>query len=186
MMQLDQEGNQILQLGLIGVISVGHKLGLDSKDFSDATASVESSQGDIQSGGEGARTFVDTSNKEHESPKQPKEQERTSNRNSSVSDTPNGNEVYVGTYESGLKAYVLADTLKMENYRHFSVTVKAVEDNNNIIYVDYRFSGAAGQLPRWKNSQGYSGTVDYNIPSVEKNIHAYFSERWSEHVRKKK
>ncbi len=183
--QLEQEAPNLMKLGAIGVIQVGHKLGLDSQDFAGVNSS-EPSDDKLQSSGKNTTDSVEPPNKEREQPKQPKEQEHVNSGSVSQVTPNNGNEVYVGTYDSGLKAYVLADTLKMENYRHFSVTVKAVEDNNNIIYVDYRFSGAAGQPPRWKNSQGYSGTVDYNIPSVEKNIHVYFSERWSEHVRKKK
>lgn len=147
--------------------------------------SSEPSGDKLQSSGKNTQDLVEPSNKEREQPKQPKEQERANSGTASQVTPNNENEVYVGTYDSGLKAYVLADTLIMNNFRNFSVTVKAVENNNNIIYVSYRFSGSAGNPYRWENSQGYSGTLDHNKPSVENNIYTYFANRWSEHVKKK-
>lgn len=91
------------------------------------------------------------------------------------------NEVYVGTYSSGLKAYLLVDTLKMDTYRDFKVTIKAIDDKN-VVYVDYDFSGSPGNPDTWRNSQGYSGKIDYDNPSVETNIRNYYIEKWSDYV----
>ena len=87
------------------------------------------------------------------------------------------NEIYVGTYGSGLKAYLLANTFKMKNHRNFSVTIKAIDDKGNVQYVDYTFSGASAGPDYWKNSQGYSGEVNLNMPSVETNIRKYSFEK---------
>lgn len=182
--QLKQDASNLIKLGLSGVVLVGHKLGLDSQDFAAVTEAPPSGD-ELQSSGKNTPDFIDTPNQEHEQSKQPKEQERTNSGNTTQATSSNENEVYVGTYDSGLKAYVLADTLIMNNFRNFSVTVKAVENNDNIIYVSYRFSGSPGNPDTWKNSQGYSGTLDHNKPSVEKNIYTYFSNRWDEHITKK-
>lgn len=94
------------------------------------------------------------------------------------------NEIYVGTYDSGLRAYLLADTLKMDSLRDFKVKIKAIDDDGNVVFVDYDFSGTPGEPDTWRNSQGYSGKVDYDNPSVETNIHNYHSKKWSEYVLK--
>ena len=92
------------------------------------------------------------------------------------------NEVPIGTYDSGLNAYIMANTLDMISYRVFSVTVKAVDDNGMVVYVDYSFDGAPGRPTTWKNSQGYSGTLDTSIQSVETNIYNYVGKEWGKKI----
>ena len=107
-------------------------------------------------------------------------QEKTTQKVTLPQNNNNGNssnEVYVGTYSSGLKAYLLANTFKMKNHRNFSVTIKAIDDKGNVQYVDYTFSGASAGPDYWKNSQGYSGEVNLNMPSVETNIRKYSFEK---------
>ena len=183
LMQLKKEASDLMDRGMSGVMQVGQKLGVDSQNSAGGNEALPS-QNELQSRGKNASDFADTPKQEHEQHKQPKEQERAKSGDISQATTNVENEVYVGTYDSGLKAYVLADTLIMNDLRNFSVTVKAVENNNNIIYVSYRFGGSPGNPTTWKNSQGYSGTVNYDKPSVEKNIHVYCSKRWFEQVEK--
>ncbi|MBR1397205.1 MAG: hypothetical protein IJ563_06695 [Selenomonadaceae bacterium] len=87
---------------------------------------------------------------------------------------------YVGTYESGLRAYVMTETLHFYgNYRWCTVRVKATDDRQ-IVYVDYSFDGAAGRRETFKNSQGYSGIVEDG--TVEGNIYGYALKVWGDWV----
>lgn len=72
---------------------------------------------------------------------------------------------YLGDYHTGLKAYVMTETLYFEDYRNFHATVKAVNSSGRVVeYITYYFEGAAGEQPTYSNSQGYSGRVfDGNI-----------------------
>ena len=87
---------------------------------------------------------------------------------------------YVGTYDSGLRAYVMTETLHFYgNYRWYTVKVKAT-DGRQIVYVDYSFDGAAGRRETFKNSQGYSGVVESG--TVEDNINGYALKVWGDWV----
>lgn len=103
---------------------------------------------------------------------QKQSKQKTANNNNNNS----SNEVYVGTYSNGSKAYLLANTFKMKDHRNFSVRIKAINNNGNVEYIDYTFTGNHGS-DFWKNSQGYSGEVDFDKPTVETNIRKYSFEK---------
>ena len=99
-------------------------------------------------------------------------------------------DVYCGTYESGLKAYAMSETIKMgtPGFRRFDIRIKAVdEDGRVVVYVDYHFWNDPGEPVRFSNSQGYKGVVDKYTAPVEYNIWSYAqpisSARWSQQNR---
>ena len=89
-------------------------------------------------------------------------------------------DVYVGTYDSGLKAYVMSETLHFyNNYRSYDITVKAV--GYITVYVDYHiWSNGPGEPFQYKNSQGYSGYIQNG--SVEEKINNYAFNEWGKIV----
>ncbi len=91
-------------------------------------------------------------------------------------------EIYIGTYDSGLDAYIMTDTLKMDSYRVFSVTIKATDHKDMTFYVEYTFDGAPSQPSTWKNSQGYGGEINVSTPPIEKKIYDYAQKEWSRMV----
>ena len=89
-------------------------------------------------------------------------------------------DVYVGTYDSGLKAYVMSETLHFyNNYRSYDITVKAV--GYITVYVNYHiWSNGPGEPFQYKNSQGYSGYIQNG--SVEERINNYAFNEWGKIV----
>ena len=68
-------------------------------------------------------------------------------------------EVYVGSYSDGTAVYLLTETIKERNYSgsaRFWCTVRAGRD-----YLNYEFWSSASDswVWRYKNSEGYSGSV---------------------------
>ena len=79
---------------------------------------------------------------------------------------------YAGTYASGLRAYVMTETVVMGNpgFRRFDVTVKAVSDQGELVScLNYHFWNDVGEPIMFSNSEGYRGRVDSSTP-VEQNI----------------
>ena len=98
-------------------------------------------------------------------------------------------DVYCGTYESGLKAYAMSETIQMgtPGFRRFDIRIKAVDSNGRIVvYVDYHFWNDPNEPIKFSNSQGYSGIVDRYSTPVEYNIWNYAqpisSARWSQQI----
>lgn len=99
-------------------------------------------------------------------------------------------DVYCGTYDSGLDAYAMSETIKMgtPGFRRFDIRIKAVDSNGRIIaYVDYHFWNDVAEPVKFSNSQGYSGVVDEYSTPVEYNIWKYAqpisSAQWSQQNR---
>ena len=89
-------------------------------------------------------------------------------------------DIYVGTYDSGLKAYLMTEYINYNGYRTFNCTIKAT--GYMTVYVDYSFWNYVGESHFYfKNSQGYSGIVSPG--SVEDNIVRNYQSLWSQRVR---
>ena len=89
-------------------------------------------------------------------------------------------DIYVGTYDSGLKAYLMTEYINYNGYRTFDCTIKAT--GYMTVYVDYSFWNYAGESHfHFKNSQGYSGIVSPG--SVEDNIVKNYQSLWSQRIR---
>ena len=93
-------------------------------------------------------------------------------------------DVYVGTYSSGYKAYLMTETIRIErrDYMDYSCRVKAV-NGGDVIYVDYSFweDRQRRVIEHFKNSQGYSGmftVADANGFYIEYNIDDYVSKNY--------
>lgn len=100
-------------------------------------------------------------------------------------------DVYCGTYDSGLDAYAMSDTIKMgtPGFRRFDIRIKAVDANGRIVaYVDYHFWNDVAEPVKFSNSQGYSGVVDRYATPVEYNIWKYAqpisSAQWNQQNRR--
>lgn len=76
---------------------------------------------------------------------------------------------YVGTYNSGMKAYIIPGTLKLSSDRN-SCNVRIVAEGNsgNISYLDYHIWREGNSL-NFSNSEGYSGVINSNM-RVENKI----------------
>lgn len=84
-------------------------------------------------------------------------------------------DVYMGTYDSGLDAYLMEETIEDGLHRSFDVQIKAIGQDGLIVYVDYHFwiDRPDGRIvPMFSNSQGYRDKVSEATP-VEKNIWRY-------------
>ena len=93
-------------------------------------------------------------------------------------------DVYVGTYSSGYKAYLMTETIRIErkDYMDYRCRVKAV-NGSDVIYVDYSFweDRQRRVIEHFKNSQGYSGmftVADANGFYIEYNIDDYVSKNY--------
>ena len=76
---------------------------------------------------------------------------------------------YVGTYNSGMKAYIVSGTLKISPDRNScNVRILAEGDAGDITYLDYRIWREGNSL-HFSNSEGYSGVITSNM-TVENNI----------------
>ena len=76
---------------------------------------------------------------------------------------------YVGTYNSGMKAYIVPGTLKISSDRNScNVRILAEGDAGDITYLDYRIWREGNSL-HFSNSEGYSGVITSNM-TVENNI----------------
>ena len=82
-----------------------------------------------------------------------------------VVDTPaqrgntDSNGQYVGTYNSGMKAYIVPGTLKVSSDRNScNVKILAEGDAGDISYLDYRI-WREGSTLKFSNSEGYSGVI---------------------------
>ena len=92
-----------------------------------------------------------------------------------VIDTPapcentNSKGQYVGTYNSGMKAYIVPGTLKVSSDRNScNVKILAEGDAGDIAYLDYRI-WREGSTLNFSNSEGYSGVITSNM-RVENKI----------------
>lgn len=66
---------------------------------------------------------------------------------------------YVGTYNSGMKAYIVPGTLKISSDRNScNVRILAEGDAGDITYLDYRIWREGNSL-HFSNSEGYSGGI---------------------------
>ena len=66
---------------------------------------------------------------------------------------------YCGTYNSGLNAYLMTETVRYreaQDYAWIDCRVKAVQDSL-VIYLDYNFEISSGGTISFTNSQGFSG-----------------------------
>ena len=80
---------------------------------------------------------------------------------------------YVGTYESGLKAYIMEETILGRNGKTY-FTIEAVYPSGKYLRVNYMIY-YAGTTPYFENSQGFSGRIDrYNTP-VEWNAYQFIT-----------
>ena len=76
---------------------------------------------------------------------------------------------YVGTYNSGMKAYIVPGTLKVSSDRNScNVKILAEGDAGDISYLDYRI-WREGRTLKFSNSEGYSGVITSNM-RVENKI----------------
>ena len=76
---------------------------------------------------------------------------------------------YVGTYNSGMKAYIVPETLRVSEDRDScKVRIAAENDAGEISYLDYSI-WLEGNSLRFSNSEGYSGSVTPNM-TVENKI----------------
>lgn len=98
-------------------------------------------------------------------------------------------DVYCGTYSSGLRAYAMSETIVMgtPGFRRFDIRIKAVDSRGNVVtYVDYHFWNDVAEPVMFSNSQGYRGVVDEHATPVEYNIWSYAqpisSARWSKQI----
>lgn len=102
---------------------------------------------------------------------------------SSQNNSASATDIYLGTYHTGYQAYVLSDTLyfsKIERYRDFSATVKAVK-KNDVIYIDYEiWSAGPGEPFQFQNSQGYRGYVDNG--NISKKLFDYAFNVWNDYM----
>ncbi len=84
-------------------------------------------------------------------------------------------EVYMGTYNSGLDAYLMTETLEFGHRRqNFDVRIKAT-DGEMVVYVDYHFwreRDRGAEVPHFTNSQDYRDVVSDATP-VEMKIWNY-------------
>lgn len=74
-------------------------------------------------------------------------------------------DVYVGTSNTtGRDCYILTESIYWENYYECSATLKMVNPSTgNVKFLNYEFM----VMQHWidfKNSQGYSGTVNSSVP----------------------
>lgn len=66
---------------------------------------------------------------------------------------------YVGTYNSGMKAFIVPGTLKVSSDRNScNVKILAEGDAGDISYLDYRI-WREGRTLKFSNSEGYSGVI---------------------------
>ena len=86
---------------------------------------------------------------------------------------------YVGTYNSGLRAFAMTETLTFfGTYRLFEITIKVVNPlGKTVTYIHYDFRDVIDEGRYFENSQGYSGKVQKN--SVEENICNYAFNEWA-------
>jgi len=76
---------------------------------------------------------------------------------------------YVGTYNSGMRAYIVPGTLQISSDRkNCNVRIFAEGNTGNISYLDYHLWKEGNSL-NFSNSEGYSGTVTSNM-HVENKI----------------
>lgn len=76
---------------------------------------------------------------------------------------------YVGTYNSGIKAYIVPGTLKVSSDRNScNVKILAEGDAGNISYLNYHI-WREGSTLNFSNSEGYSGLITSNM-RVENKI----------------
>ena len=76
---------------------------------------------------------------------------------------------YVGTYNSGMKAYIVSGTLKLSSDRNScNVKIVAEDTRGDSTYLDYRIWREGNSL-HFSNSEGYSGLITSNM-TVENNI----------------
>lgn len=76
---------------------------------------------------------------------------------------------YVGTYNSGMKAYIVPDTLRVSEDRDAcKVRIVAVGNSGEVSYLDYSFWLKDNSL-HFTNSEGYSGAVTSDM-TVENKI----------------
>ncbi len=88
---------------------------------------------------------------------------------------------YLGDYHTGLKAYVMTETLYFESMRTFHATVKAVNSSGRVVdYITYYFDGAPGQPETYSNTQGYSGLVSSG--NISRKLFEYAMSVWREKV----
>ena len=76
---------------------------------------------------------------------------------------------YVGTYNSGMKAYIVPGTLKVSSDRKScNVKISAEDDAGKVTYLDYHIWKEGNSL-HFSNSEGYSGVITSKM-IVENNI----------------
>ena len=76
---------------------------------------------------------------------------------------------YVGTYNSGMKAYIVPGSLKISSDRNScNVKIVAEDDRGNVVNLNYRLWLEANKL-HFSNSEGYSGLVTQDM-TVENKI----------------
>ena len=75
-----------------------------------------------------------------------------------------GQKQYVGTYNSGMKAYIVPGTMQVSSDRRScNVRIIAIADNGETTYLDYRIWQNGNSL-HFSNSEGYSGLI---TPSMD-------------------
>lgn len=89
---------------------------------------------------------------------------------------------YVGTYPSGLHAFLMTETINfVVSFRVVNVRVKVVDSQQKIInYIDYTTYDIMEEGLSFENSQGYSGKIKEN--TVERNIYDYIFHEWSRKI----
>ena len=88
---------------------------------------------------------------------------------------------YLGDYHTGLKAYVMTETLEFQSSFTFQATVKAVNSSGKVVdSITYYFDGGAGQPPTYSNSQGYSGLVREG--NISRKLYEYARKVYAEQV----
>lgn len=76
---------------------------------------------------------------------------------------------YVGTYNSGMKAYIVPGTLKVSsNRKSCNVKISAEAETGKVTYLDYHIWKEGNSL-HFSNSEGYSGVITSKM-IVENNI----------------
>lgn len=76
---------------------------------------------------------------------------------------------YVGTYNSGMKAYIVPGTLKVSSDRKScNVKISAEAETGKVTYLDYHIWKEGNSL-HFSNSEGYSGVITSKM-IVENNI----------------
>ena len=96
----------------------------------------------------------------------------------------NAQDVYVGTYSSGYKVYLMTETIRIESrqYMDYSCRVKAIR-GNDVIYVDYTFweDRQRSVVEHYRDSSGNTGMFtlsDANGHPVPYNIDNYIGDHY--------